>query len=185
MQKSAATSRSCISSMTTCVTSSSPCASSDDASLTLSSSSSALAVPNSPAPALLSRRRSTPFVTNIRLDCAPPLVSSRTLYPTSSPAPLNPRSRPTRSATDMAETRLGCVHSTRHRSPRSHASSRMNCGTCVVLPHPVSPTTTVTADCLIVVVSVSRYAATGSFAADSTIGAVAGEILAALLRLSS
>ena len=66
------------------------------------------------------------------------LDSRRMVYPTVSPG-LSPRSVATRSATDTAEIRRGCVHSTRQALPCCHDSSRIYCGTWVVLPQPVSP----------------------------------------------
>ena len=47
---------------------------------------------------------------------------------------------------DVAEIRRGCVQMMLQPSPRPRAiaSSKMNCGTCVVLPLPVSPLTTTT-----------------------------------------
>ena len=66
------------------------------------------------------------------------LDSRRMVYPTVSPG-LSPRSVATLSATDTAEMRRGCVHSTRQALPCCHDSSKMYCGTCVVLPQPVSP----------------------------------------------
>ena len=71
--------------------------------------------------------------------------SRRILYPTDLPM-ASPRSEATRAATDVALMRRGCVQmmEVRPPSPRITASSRMNCGSCVVLPHPVSPATMVT-----------------------------------------
>ena len=51
-----------------------------------------------------------------------------------------PRSSATRCATVIAATRRGCV--TAHANPAGRAPrSRSACGICVVLPHPVPPTT--------------------------------------------
>ena len=44
----------------------------------------------------------------------------------------------------MAEMRRGCATTTEQASPCSAASSSTNWGTCVVLPQPVSPSTTTT-----------------------------------------
>mmetsp|Transcript_24886 Transcript_24886/g.50585 ORF Transcript_24886/g.50585 Transcript_24886/m.50585 type:complete len:333 (+) Transcript_24886:1984-2982(+) len=89
------------------------------------------------------RRNSTPGVTNrswVASDIAP---SRRTLYPTVPPAPLSHRSDETRSATDMADMRRGCVITTDAVGP-IRGSSRRNWGTWVDLPQPVSPLRTVT-----------------------------------------
>ena len=66
--------------------------------------------------------------------------SRRIWYPTESPT-LSPRSAATRCETDTAEIRRGCVQMMLHRAPRpaSISLSRMNCGSWVVFPHPVSP----------------------------------------------
>jgi len=71
------------------------------------------------------------------------LESSLTVYPTVFPT-FSFLSRATRSATDMALKRLGWATMTLHGTPLAAHSSRTNCGTCVVLPEPVSPSTTVT-----------------------------------------
>ncbi|KAM9915160.1 hypothetical protein OXX59_010631 [Metschnikowia pulcherrima] len=64
-----------------------------------------------------------------------------------SPPNLTPISSETRFATDMAATLLGCVHATSLLVPSLarllvYPSSAKNCVICVVLPDPVSPTTT-------------------------------------------
>mmetsp|Transcript_7081 Transcript_7081/g.12654 ORF Transcript_7081/g.12654 Transcript_7081/m.12654 type:complete len:241 (+) Transcript_7081:2990-3712(+) len=73
------------------------------------------------------------------------LASFRTVYPTDSPID-SPRSHATRSATEMAAIRRGCVTITRGRrflpSSRPTQSSTMNCGSCVLFPLPVPPLTT-------------------------------------------
>ena len=53
----------------------------------------------------------------------------------------SPLSEATLSDTDIADIRLGCVHIMLQEAPRvaSISDSKMNCGICVVLPHPVSP----------------------------------------------
>ena len=48
----------------------------------------------------------------------------------------SPRSDATRSATDIAEMRRGCATTMLQHLPWAAASSRQNCGTCVVLPVP-------------------------------------------------
>mmetsp|Transcript_1340 Transcript_1340/g.3125 ORF Transcript_1340/g.3125 Transcript_1340/m.3125 type:complete len:304 (+) Transcript_1340:772-1683(+) len=117
-RKSLSTPRSCTSSMNTCVT--------------VSSSGS-----------VSMRRSSTPVVQNSSCVELPALVSRRMEYPMVPPIS-SPRSSATRAATPMALMRRGCVHMTYTGSPRAAASSRMYCGTCVVLPHPVSPSMMVT-----------------------------------------
>ena len=56
------------------------------------------------------------------------------------------RSCATRSARPIAATRRGCVQMMLQLppAPASMRASRMSCGTCVDLPHPVSPTRTTT-----------------------------------------
>lgn len=53
----------------------------------------------------------------------------------------SPLSKATLSETEMAEMRLGCVHITLQRAPRTESisDSKMNWGICVVFPQPVSP----------------------------------------------
>lgn len=58
----------------------------------------------------------------------------------------SPRSAATRSETEIADILLGCVHMMLHAAPRvaSISDSNMYWGSCVVLPQPVSPETTMT-----------------------------------------
>lgn len=75
--------------------------------------------------------------------------SNSATYPTCAPGPPHRSaiSSATRSATLHAATRRGWVQIMRAvGSPAASASSRMSCGTWVVLPHPVSPHTTTTRD---------------------------------------
>lgn len=53
----------------------------------------------------------------------------------------SPLSEATLSETEIAAMRLGCVQIILHTAPRSNSisDSRINCGTCVVFPQPVSP----------------------------------------------
>jgi hypothetical protein len=91
------------------------------------------------APGDVSRRSNTPFVQNNSAVSAHALFSRRIWYPTD-PFPIcSPRSAATRSATVIADMRLGCVHMIAAPTPRCHASSMRYCGTCVVFPHPVAP----------------------------------------------
>lgn len=64
---------------------------------------------------------------------------------TDSPS-FSPRSAATLSETDMADIRLGWVHIILQTAPRtaSISDSKMYWGSCVVLPQPVSPETTMT-----------------------------------------
>lgn len=64
---------------------------------------------------------------------------------TDSPS-FSPRSAATLSETAMAEILLGCVHMILQAAPRAASVSDSNiyCGSCVVLPQPVSPETTTT-----------------------------------------
>mmetsp|Transcript_24228 Transcript_24228/g.84123 ORF Transcript_24228/g.84123 Transcript_24228/m.84123 type:complete len:264 (-) Transcript_24228:289-1080(-) len=87
-------------------------------------------------------RISTPVVQKISCVLGPRTFSSRMLKPTVSPSSSH-LSKATRSASDTALMRRGCVTMTFAVGPIS-GSSRMNCGTCVLLPHPVSPETTTT-----------------------------------------
>lgn len=64
--------------------------------------------------------------------------SKRIEYPTCSPN-MTSISSATRRATDIAATRRGCVHATILPCCFAPVSS-INCGICVVLPDPVSPT---------------------------------------------
>mmetsp|Transcript_10902 Transcript_10902/g.47188 ORF Transcript_10902/g.47188 Transcript_10902/m.47188 type:complete len:436 (-) Transcript_10902:742-2049(-) len=95
----------------------------------------------------INRRSSTPVVTNSTL--APSSLGAqpcrRTLKPTELPA-RSPRSPATRSATETAAMRRGCVTMIRVSgpTPRATASSRMYCGHWVDLPLPVPPDTTTT-----------------------------------------
>ena len=66
------------------------------------------------------------------------LIWNPTVCPNSSQ-----RSHAMRSASEIADTRRGCVHTMFAPGPSSGLSST-NCGTWVDLPHPVSPLTTVT-----------------------------------------
>lgn len=72
--------------------------------------------------------------------CVDRFDSRRIWYPTVSPSS-SPLSDATRAATDMADIRRGWVHIMLQSAPRrlSISSSSMNCGSCVVLPQPVSP----------------------------------------------
>ena len=90
-----------------------------------------------------SRLSRMPVVQNIRRVSAEHRFSSLIWYPTSPPT-LAPRSAATRSATPMAEMRRGCVHTMDASTPAASAASSTNCGTCVVLPQPVSPEITTT-----------------------------------------
>mmetsp|Transcript_248 Transcript_248/g.925 ORF Transcript_248/g.925 Transcript_248/m.925 type:complete len:294 (-) Transcript_248:333-1214(-) len=94
---------------------------------------------------LTSFRSSTPVVQKRSLVFLLRLVSRRIWYPTLWPS-LSPRSLATRSDTEIAEILLGCVQMMLQWKPLflPMASSRMNCGTWVVLPHPVSPEITST-----------------------------------------
>jgi len=65
--------------------------------------------------------------------------SKRIAYPTSRPSS-HPNSSETLFATDIAATRLGCVHPTIPNVV--YPASCMYCVICVVFPDPVSPTTT-------------------------------------------
>ena len=67
--------------------------------------------------------------------------SNRIEYPTSSPI-VTSISSATRFATDIAATRLGCVHTTILFSFVVYPASTRNWGICVVFPDPVSPTRT-------------------------------------------
>ena len=92
----------------------------------------------------MSSRSRTPSVQNCSL--VTPGVethSKRTAYPTSAPRG-TPISSATRIATVCAATRRGCVHATR-RPPAHQPASARYCGTCVVFPHPVWPTSTTVA----------------------------------------
>lgn len=71
--------------------------------------------------------------------------SNRIVYPTSCPR-RHPTSSATRLATDMAATRRGCVQPILSRS--AYPASARYCVICVVLPEPVSPTTTRTWFCV-------------------------------------
>jgi len=53
----------------------------------------------------------------------------------------SPLSEATLSETEIAAMRLGCVQIILHTAPRNNSisDSRINCGTCVVFPQPVSP----------------------------------------------
>mmetsp|Transcript_6217 Transcript_6217/g.13024 ORF Transcript_6217/g.13024 Transcript_6217/m.13024 type:complete len:242 (+) Transcript_6217:2349-3074(+) len=120
-KKSVLMSRSCTSSITTCETPPS------DGSLTI-------------------RRSSTPVVTNsMHPDFRGETPLRRTLYPTELPS-FSPRSSATRSATEEAAMRLGCVTTmfVETPSPRAIASSRMYWGHWVDFPLPVPPETTTT-----------------------------------------
>mmetsp|Transcript_37113 Transcript_37113/g.60472 ORF Transcript_37113/g.60472 Transcript_37113/m.60472 type:complete len:202 (+) Transcript_37113:3743-4348(+) len=93
------------------------------------------------------RRSSTPVVQNMRRVRSVTRLSKRIWYPTTPFGCLprfSPRSEATRSATPIALIRLGCVQIILQCSFRDQASSKINCGTCVVLPQPVSPLTTTT-----------------------------------------
>lgn len=112
-----------------------------------------------------------PVVQNKRRVSLPLTPSSRTLYPTyikeqiklnnvwsskfwirlgriqltDSPR-FSPLSAATLSETDIADIRLGCVQTMLHAAPRfaSISFSKINWGSWVVLPQPVSPETTIT-----------------------------------------
>lgn len=86
---------------------------------------------------LLSR---TPVVQNSSRVCADRFDSRRIWYPTVSPSS-SPLSAATLAATDMADIRRGWVQIMLQSAPwrLSISSSRMNCGSWVVLPQPVSP----------------------------------------------
>mmetsp|Transcript_9713 Transcript_9713/g.33852 ORF Transcript_9713/g.33852 Transcript_9713/m.33852 type:complete len:224 (+) Transcript_9713:1758-2429(+) len=68
------------------------------------------------------------------------LSSKRIVYPTCSPS-VTSISSATRRDTDIAATRRGCVHA-HNRCVFARPASTTNCGICVVLPLPVSPTRT-------------------------------------------
>lgn len=85
------------------------------------------------------------MVQNNNLVCGDILDSEQSWYPI-----VNPRgshlSVATRVATDKAEIRRGCVHMILQSflHPVSIAPSRINWGSCVVFPQPLSPETTTT-----------------------------------------
>lgn len=66
----------------------------------------------------------------------------------------------TRAATVMAAMRRGCVHTT-SRPPVVHPASCKYCGSWVVLPLPVSPTTTTVRNCSSANSKLSRHLAIG------------------------
>mmetsp|Transcript_9152 Transcript_9152/g.22062 ORF Transcript_9152/g.22062 Transcript_9152/m.22062 type:complete len:202 (-) Transcript_9152:595-1200(-) len=69
----------------------------------------------------------------------------------------------------MALILRGCVQMIPQAAPRPAAisSSRMNCGSCVVLPHPVSPETTTTCDEATAATSSAFLPNAGSFLRNS------------------
>ena len=87
-----------------------------------------------------SRRKRIPMVMKCSRVLSLSFDSSRTLYPTTSPH-RSRRSEETRSARPIALILLGCVHTmfTSPPLPLKISLSKMNCGTWVDLPHPVSP----------------------------------------------
>ena len=99
-------------------------------------------------------------------------LSKRMLYPIVPPM-ASPRSAAMRSATEMALRRRGCVTTMRHWGPIS-GSSRRNCGTWVVLPHPVSPLTNTICSCLMSEVTASWCTNAGSPSRFRCIDAYAG-----------
>ena len=90
------------------------------------------------------------------------------------PPTLSPRSAATRSATPTAEMRRGCVHTIEHGVLARAASSSTYCGTCVVLPHPVSPSTTTTCWLPMARSSSARCEKAGSASRCALSGAPAG-----------
>eukprot|EP01139_Manchomonas_bermudensis_P013825 Amastigsp_a364174_5.p2 type:complete len:111 gc:universal Amastigsp_a364174_5:472-140(-) len=86
--------------------------------------------------------------------------SKRIEYPTCAPS-VTSISSATRCATDMAATRRGCVHATILPSAVKPAFTS-SCGIWVVLPDPVSPTSTVIWLFRIVSTTSSRCSHTGS-----------------------
>mmetsp|Transcript_11356 Transcript_11356/g.47501 ORF Transcript_11356/g.47501 Transcript_11356/m.47501 type:complete len:506 (-) Transcript_11356:330-1847(-) len=88
-----------------------------------------------------------PSVMNLILGSSPTFLSYRTWYPTSPPRGTS-SSCATLVAVDVTATRRGCVTATAPGCAAHVGSpypdSYKNCGTCVVLPHPVSPQMTTT-----------------------------------------
>ena len=82
----------------------------------------------------------TPVVQNSNRVCADRFDSRRIWYPTASPSS-SPLSAATLAATETADIRRGWVQIMLQSEPRRLfiSSSRMNCGSWVVLPQPVSP----------------------------------------------
>ena len=138
----------------------------------------------------ISRRSNTPVVTNSTL--APSsrgaVPCRRTENPTECPH-FSPRSAATRSATETAAMRRGCVTTTRVSAPfpRRIASSRMYCGHCVDFPDPVPPDTTTTGDILSASQSSSRIRDIGKASRASRIAASGpdGSASAAAARAAS
>mmetsp|Transcript_12085 Transcript_12085/g.50869 ORF Transcript_12085/g.50869 Transcript_12085/m.50869 type:complete len:242 (-) Transcript_12085:533-1258(-) len=97
------------------------------------------------------------------------------------------RSSATRCATLIAAIRRGCVHTmdVSPPLPASIASSSRNCGSCVVLPQPVSPLTTTTW-CDATASSKRAFASkAGSFRRKSSMRRAAGDCSAARWRSCS
>lgn len=88
-------------------------------------------------------RSNTPVVQKRRRVSAERFASRRMWYPTVLPR-VSPLSADIRAATEIADTRRGWVQIMLQSAPRKRdiSSSKMNCGSCVVLPQPVSPETT-------------------------------------------
>ena len=101
-------------------------------------SSTTMCVMQSSAPSAWSWRSSTPVVQNTNRDLSLMATSPLTTCPTVFPGVPSPLSSATRPATPVAARRRGWV--TTILAPAG-SSSRMNCGTCVDFPHPVSPVT--------------------------------------------
>ena len=104
-------------------------------------------------------RRSMPSVRNFTRVAALETSSKRIAYPTRSPSAV-PVSSATRRATETAATRRGCVHAT--ASPPARPASCAYCGSCVVFPEPVSPTTISVSRARISATSRSRENAMGN-----------------------
>ena len=82
----------------------------------------------------------------------------------------SPRSAATCSATPIAEIRRGCVHPIYIGLKYAASSSRINWGTGVVFPQPVSPETTITLLCRTASTISSRHDQAGNFLRGSVSG---------------
>ena len=142
-----------------------------DSTLRSCTSSSTTCVTPRSAGSDMSRRSKMPIVQKCkRVLSLSSLLSNRTEYPTTSPH-FSRRSAATRSARPMALMRRGCVHTMFVSAPRfsEMARSRMNWGTCVDLPQPVSPDRTTTGAADTAAVTSSREPLAGRFARLATI----------------